>query len=53
MDRPKPPPPDYRRLPPRIRPEDMVESQPNEPAPPLEPAGQPFDTATRLMLLYS
>ncbi|MDP9817874.1 hypothetical protein [Spirilliplanes yamanashiensis] len=44
--------PDYRKLPPRIRPEQMVESQPGADKPPMEPAGR-FDVETRLMLLYS
>ena len=44
--------PDYTRLPPRIRPEQLVESQPSADKPPMEPAGR-LDVETRLMLLYS
>ena len=44
--------PDYTRLPPRIRPEQMVEARPGADKPPIEPAGRD-DVETRLMLLYS
>lgn len=52
MDKPAEPVPDYKHLPPRIRPEDMVESQPSGDKPPMDPGG-PGDLQTRLMLLYS
>ena len=49
----KKPAPDYTKLPQRVLPEERVESQPSADKPAIDGEDQPFDTSTRIMLLYS